>query len=79
MNGSIFVTISENIFGPIWKSGMQEWTRKEATANQREETLWYLVNDQSYFKTTDPRCDTLINHTYKTFSYFISMQALTKP
>ena len=58
---------------------MQEWTRKEAIANQKEETQWYFVNDQSYFKTTDPRCDNLINNTYKTFNYFISMHALTKP
>ena len=79
MSGSNFVTISENIFGPTWKSGVYEWTRKEATVNQREEKLWHLVNDQSYFKTTDPRCDNLINHTYKTFNYFISMQVLRKP
>ena len=47
MSGSVFVTVSENIFGPMWKSGMYECTRKEAIANQKEETLWYFVNDQS--------------------------------
>ena len=43
--------------------------KKRSNSQSERRKLWYLVNDQSYFKTTDPRCDNLINHTYKTFNY----------